>query len=324
MPLNRRDVDLPGGSPHPLPTQPAPSKLEAAPHAATERAISIPVPETDARATLTVIAGDGPGRIVALTQHHTTIGRSTTADLRFDDPTISRCHARLITEPDAYVLEDVGSTNGTFLRGTRVERESLISGDRFQLGPKTVVRFAVADQLERDLLTRLVESSTRDALTGAFNRRFFEQRLEVELSYARRHGSQLAVLLLDVDHFKSVNDVHGHHAGDQALRAVAEVVGRAIRAEDLLARYGGEEFAVLARAATRLDAFRLAERVRLAVASLRVAVAGDATVAVTVSTGLARVSELPEPRTGAAIMKLADTRLYRAKASGRNSICAGD
>ncbi len=287
----------------------------------TERALSIPVPELDARASLTVLAGDRAGRVFPLPRGAALLGRSSTAQLRFDDPTISRCHAQVIAEADGYVVEDLGSMNGTFLHGVRVERARLASGDRFQLGPLTVVRFAMADKLERDLLGGLVESSMRDPLTGAFNRRFFEPRLDAEIAYARRHGTQVAVLLIDIDHFKRVNDANGHTGGDQVLRAVASAVRATLRVEDLLGRFGGEEFVVVARAAAQLDPVRLAQRVRIAVESLSVWLAPGKSVGVTVSIGVAQHQECAEPCTAEALIKLADARLYRAKASGRNRIC---
>jgi two-component system, cell cycle response regulator len=306
-------------------TLPAPLTVEQQVElAATERALAVPVPEVDARATLTVISGSGAGRVIALNHRDTVLGRAATIDLSFDDAAISRAHARVSYGPDGYVLEDLGSTNGTFHCGQRVTRSRLMSGDRFQLGPNVVLRFAVTDQLERDLLTRLVESSTRDALTGAFNRAFFEERLESEIAYAQRHGTKVAVLLIDIDHFKAVNDTHGHAAGDAVLRAVAREIGRTLRVEDVLARFGGEEFVILARAATRLDAYRMAERVRSAVTSACVALPGGAEASVTISIGIARLHEGPESSCAEELLKIADRRLYKAKASGRNTIAMSD
>jgi diguanylate cyclase (GGDEF)-like protein len=171
---------------------------------------------------------------------------------------------------------------------------------------------------------RLVESSTRDALTGAFNRAFFEERIDTEIAYATRHGSKVAVLLVDIDHFKRVNDTYGHAAGDEVLRAVARELGRGLRAEDLLARYGGEEFAILARAGTRLDAYRLAERLKAAVTALQATVAPGVQISVTVSIGIARLLERPEVCTRPALLRIADERLYKAKSVGRNAICMMD
>jgi two-component system, cell cycle response regulator len=302
-------------------TQPTPFSFEhEVAHVETERTLSIPVPEVDARATLTVISGSGAGRVIALNHRDTVLGRAATIDLSFDDAAISRAHARVSYGPEAYVLEDLGSTNGTFHLGQRITRSQLASGDRFQLGPNVVLRFAITEKLERDLLTRLVESSTRDSLTGAFNRAFFQDRLEAEVAYAQRHGTKVAILLIDIDHFKAVNDTHGHAAGDAVLRAVAREIGRTLRAEDVLARYGGEEFAILARAATRLDAYRMAERVRTAITALRVPFADGAHASVTISIGIARLLERPEASTPEELLKLADDRLYKAKAAGRNTI----
>jgi diguanylate cyclase (GGDEF)-like protein len=306
------------------PTVPRPSSSHELANVETERTLSIPVPEVDARATLTVICGSGAGRVVALNHRDTTMGRAETVDLVFDDTAISRVHARIRAQPDGYLLEDLGSTNGTLVRGARVTRSPLASGDRFQLGPNVVLRFAVIDRLERDMLARLVESSTHDPLTGAFNRAFLADRIDAEVAYAQRHGTKVALLLADIDHFKTINDTHGHAAGDEVLRSVAREIGRSLRVEDVLARYGGEEFAILARAATRLDAFRLAERIKEAVGGLRVAVGDGAVASVTLSIGVARLSELSDTCTAAELLRLADERLYKAKKAGRDTICIAD
>lgn len=294
------------------------------PHPETERALSIPVPEVDSRASLTVISGSGSGRILALSQRDFLLGRSPRADLSFDEQAVSRTHLRVGCDVDGHFVEDLGSTNGTFVSGKRVTRARLASGDRIQLGPRVVVRFAVTEQLERDLLERLVVSSTRDPLTGAFNRAFFSERLSAEIAYAERHGTKVAVLLVDLDHFKAINDAHGHAVGDEILRTVATEMARSLRAEDVLARYGGEEFAILARAATRLDVARLADRIRLAVAAATVALPAGGTASVTGSLGAARLGELPYVRTSDRLLELADARLYRAKAAGRNATCISD
>ena len=304
--------------------EPAPDRARTRPPLETERSLAIPVPEVDARATLTVISGAGAGRVIALNDRDIVLGRSPTIGLSFDDAAISRSHARVTFGQDAYYVEDMGSTNGTFHHGQRVTRSRLVSGDRFQLGPNVVLRFAVTDQAERDLLTRLVESSTRDGLTGALNRAFFEERLAAEVAYAQRHGTKVAILLVDIDDFKDVNDTHGHAAGDAVLRAVAREMGRTLRVEDVLARYGGEEFAILARAATRLDVYRLGERVRVAVNGLRVPFPNGEQGSVTISIGIARLLEHPEACVPTQLLKLADERLYKAKAAGRNTICMSD
>jgi two-component system cell cycle response regulator len=290
------------------------------PELETERTLTVAVPEGDARASVTVLTGVGAGRIIALKQRSVVLGRAPTTDVKLDDLAVSRAHARISCEGDTYIIQDLGSANGTFLRGARIVRARLVSGDRVQLGPRAILRFAMTDQLERDLLKNLVASSTHDELTGACNRAFFVQRLEAEMAYARRHGTKVAVLLIDLDDFKAINDSSGHAAGDAVLRAVAAAIRATLRIEDLPARFGGDEFAVLARAASNLDAFRLAERMRTAIEALQVPVEGGS-ANVTASIGIAHYSECEEGCTPEQIVKLADERLYRAKAKGRNTTC---
>jgi diguanylate cyclase (GGDEF)-like protein len=229
----------------------------------------------------------------------------------------------------------MGSTNGTFLGGERILRAELQSGDRFQVGPNVVLRFAMVDEAEEALARQLYESSTRDALTGAYNRKYFFERLHAEVAFALRHGTRLGVILFDLDHFKAVNDTHGHIAGDQLLRRVATRVMELIRTEDVLARYGGEEFVLLARGIERPGLVLFAERVRRAVEELQVPWE-DVILRGTISVGLADVDECKPEGTRAtdagsegtdvgpaeAMLVMADERLYRAKAAGRNRVCA--
>src|SRR5262249_797283 len=133
---------------------------------------------------------------------------------------------------------------------------------RIQLGVTTVIKFTVTDDLEEEYQRHLMEAALRDPLTGLFNRRQFDERLSAELSAARRHGNTLSLLMIDVDHFKVINDTHGHLAGDAALKMVAQSLLEASRREDVVARFGGEEFVVLARGTDLGGAQRFAERLR--------------------------------------------------------------
>ncbi len=136
------------------------------------------------------------------------------------------------------------------------------------------------------------------------------------------HGTKVGILLIDIDHFKAERHPRPR-SRDAVLRAVAREMGRTLRAEDVLARYGGE-IAILARAATRLDAYRMAERVRTAITALRVPFPDGASASVTISIGIARLLERPEASSPAELLKLADERLYKAKAAGRNTISMSD
>ena len=190
---------------------------------ATEKTLSVPTSVNADRATLTVLTGLNAGQILALDGLEHVLGRGTDADLWLEDPAISRSHARVTRRPDGHFLvEDLGSTNGTFVSGRKVEgRMELQSGDRIQIGPTQMLRFAITDDAEEELQRRLYESSTRDSLTRAFNRKYLNERLLAEIAHARRHKTQLALLMLDLDRFKEVNDHYGHLAGDMVLRVVA-------------------------------------------------------------------------------------------------------
>jgi len=272
-------------------------------------------------AQLTVLSGSAAGRAYPVPEGGAVIGRGPKADVRVDDPGVSGEHASISCQGGRYVLQDLGSTNGTFVASARVERIHLSSGDRIRLGATMVLTFAVLDAEAERIVQGLYESSVRDALTGAHNRRYFDDRLAGELGFARRHGAPLAVALFDVDHFKRINDDHGHGGGDQVLRDVTRVLAGAIRKEDVLARYGGEEFALIVRGIPHANVGQCAERLRSAVSAETFA-AGDAELKVTLSAGYASLSELANDRRSAeALVKLADERLYRAKAAGRDRTC---
>jgi diguanylate cyclase (GGDEF)-like protein len=185
------------------------------------------------------------------------------------------------------------------------------------------LRFAITDDAEEELQRRLYESSTRDPLTRAFNRKYLSERMLAEMAHARRHKSELALLMFDLDRLKTVNDTHGHLAGDMVLRVVAAHVQRLIRVEDVLARYGGEEFAILVRSTALREAATLAERVRSTVAELRIAVQGG-TLAVTTSIGVSTLADIPPDAGPTELVATADARLYRAKTAGRNRVCADE
>ena len=154
-----------------------------------------------------------------------------------------------------------------------------------------------------------------DMLTGALNRNAFEQMAEIEWSRSTRHGLPLSVLVIDLDHFKTLNDTHGHDAGDNSLKAFAELTGRLLRREDVLCRYGGEEFVVLLPQTTLEAAVQAAERIRRATEGHRVDHGGTA-IALTVSIGVA--SRGSTHTNLKAVIASADRALYRAKAAGRN------
>jgi two-component system cell cycle response regulator len=328
-PRSRRgDVTLPGeDEPPPRHTLPvmvaATPALPFRPLMETPEALVLPVSERGSVGTLTVLHGCEAGRIFALDGGATTIGRAPTCGVWIDDPTVSRLHARVVRqELNRFFIEDLRSTNGVFVGGDCVERVELTQGARIQIGPTVLLRFALVDQREESAQRDLFRAATRDRLTGAYNRRYFEERLAVEIARARRAQLPLALMMLDVDGLKSVNDVHGHLAGDLVLRTAVEQLASLVRFEDVLARWGGDEFALLTPAADRAQAVALADRLRAGVAKLAIPCA-DAELRVTLSAGLVTLDEVGESD-GSALIARADARLYGAKRAGKNRVLGAD
>jgi two-component system, cell cycle response regulator len=169
----------------------------------------------------------------------------------------------------------------------------------------------------RHLLTVLEQRAHLDGLTGLANRRVLDDRLPREWEACRRRNTPLAVVISDLDHFKAINDRHGHAVGDKVLRQSAATLARVIRTSDFVARYGGEEFVVVAPDCELIAAVRLAERFRTAIAQLRIDEHG-ADVPVTTSVGVAALTDL-DRTVPAELLRRADEALYRAKESGRNA-----
>lgn len=272
------------------------------------------------RATLTVLSPNGLGRVIELNAGGTVLGRNEEATVTVEDESMSRQHARFLRIAGAYLVEDLGSTNGTFVNGERIASPTeLADGARIQLGLSTFLRFSLQDETEYHAARQLYETTVRDALTGAFNRHYLEERLTAEFAYAKRHGSTVTMLFVDVDHFKRVNDTHGHPAGDEVLRAIAKRLLELVRTEDMVARYGGEEFVVMVRGIAENGVTALAERLRAEVQQLAVAVA-ERKLGVTVSVGVATIGNGADFEAPAELLAAADAALYRAKSDGRNCV----
>lgn len=272
------------------------------------------------RGVLVRVDGPANGQVHSLGAAEIIVGRGSGAHLRLTDEGVSRRHARLVHARGQYFLEDLDSSNGTFLEGRRIHRAPLMEGDLVQFGPKASFRFCMMDDKQERAMMRLYEETTIDALTRVHNRRFVDKRFDEELAYASRHHGDLSVVMLDVDYFKHINDRHGHSSGDEVLRRVAEVIADQLRTEDVLARYGGEEFLVLLRGIPLAGAAALAERVRLAVQNTQIKL-GRIVLRVTISVGVASLGTCPS-RLKEDLMAQVDERLYRAKHLGRNQVCA--
>jgi diguanylate cyclase (GGDEF)-like protein len=245
------------------------------------------------------------------------LGRDPACAVRLDAEDVSRLHARVAPDGAGHVVGDLGSLNGTWVNGLEVERRRLASGDRIRVGPY-VAKYLAAGDAEATYHAELHRRATTDGLTELANRSTFEGWLPQEVARARLGGRPLALLLVDVDHFKRVNDQRGHAAGDQVLRILARRLREAVRGEDLLARIGGEEFGVLIPGVDLAGAAEVGERVRSLVNAEPVAVP-EGSVAVTVSTGVAALEPQDDELS---FVSRADVRLYEAKRDGRDCVRA--
>ena len=272
------------------------------------------------QAYLIVLAGSAMGEMFKISRKQTIIGRGQTAHVRMMDEGVSREHCEIQIEGDSMILHDLGSTNGTFCRGLRVDRHVLEDGDKVLVGSSTVLKFTYHDSLDEVFQRQMYESALRDDLTKTFNKKYFTDRLESEFAFAMRTRADLSLVALDLDHFKEINDTYGHPAGDHVLSDMAQVVTTLIRAEDVFARVGGEEFAVICRGADNAEGQAVAERVRGAVAGHGFSVEGTE-IPVAVSAG---VASIPDARIAdaQALIAAADQALYEAKRAGRNRVCS--
>ena len=268
---------------------------------------------------LIVIRGGHAGEMHALRQPESILGRGRSSTICLEDDGVSRRHARVLCERSDAYIEDLGSVNGTFVNGQLLQaRCHLADGDKIALGPVAMLKFTFTDELEEDFQRRMFEAALRDPLTHAYNRRYFAERLDKELAFARRHGTPLSVIMLDIDHFKRINDTAGHSAGDAVLVKLAQVALDTLRSEDVLTRVGGEEFAVICRDTDLGQAAIVAERLRELVAAMRVGHEGK-TITLTASLGVAASPDV-ETEDPMQLVSAADEAMYEAKAAGRNRV----
>ncbi|MBI4703737.1 MAG: GGDEF domain-containing protein [Deltaproteobacteria bacterium] len=269
---------------------------------------------------LVTLAGHGVGRIYPLGAGRTLIGRDEHVDVQVLDDRVSRRHAAIDWNAgrQCFELSDLESSNGTMVNGALCRATHRLKvGDKIRLGRSTVLRLSHVDEVETRFAERMNHVALRDPLTDAYNRRYLQERLVEEIAYARRHECALSLMMLDIDHFKSINDTFGHLAGDAVLQQLAERLHRNIRAEDVLVRYGGEEFVVLCRDTDVSGAVVAAGRLRATVERQLFALGGTE-MAVTVSIGVAGWD--PSMRAAEELIGAADAAAYRAKAAGRNRV----
>ncbi len=258
------------------------------------------------------------GKRYALEASPTTIGRGHDNHVVLDNDSVSRRHCHMERRPGlGWFAVDDGSTNGTYVNDDQISGAvRLRSGDRIKVGP-SIFKYLSGTDVESLYHEEIYRITIIDGLTQAHNKRHLFEALEKEITRSRRYGRDLACIMFDIDHFKKVNDTHGHLAGDYVLKEVARVVRSRLRGEETFARYGGEEFCIVAPE-TPVDGARvLAEDIRRRVADSSFVFQGER-IACTISCGVAMLGE--GDKDGVALIKAADEQLYVAKRSGRNRV----
>ena len=298
----------------------------------------ITLPHAPARAprerhpALVFLRGELLAAPIPLERGEVVLGRALEADVRVNDARASRLHARIRIERDArtgealYRVTDLGSTNGTLLNGEPIADAFLQDGDKLTIGEQ-LLRFELLDDIDREFQRHIHRLLAHDELTGLLTSKSFFSELRREAARAESEGMPFCVLMMDLDHFKSVNDRYGHLVGSQTLEEVGSLITRALRAGDVAARFGGEEFAAFLLHADCAQGLVAAERVRGAVeshalaATRRASQADDGeTFRLTISVGVAAYPD--DARDPIELVELADTALYRAKHAGRNCVTA--
>jgi diguanylate cyclase (GGDEF)-like protein len=273
-------------------------------------------PPAAGTACLVSIYGPSLGRRWSLEREETVIGRDAGCDVSLPIDTVSRRHCVVRVRGGSVLLEDQGSTNGTAIGDDAVpprEEAALRSGDRIRVG-SAILKFLCGGDVESLYREEIYRTMIADGLTGAHSRRYLNEFLEREIARSRRHARPLSLVLLDVDHFKELNDRSGQMTGDDVLQEIASLVRSQVRREDCFARVGGDAFAI-ALTETDLPAARLfAERLRGTIEVNDFTADGE-TLAVTVSAGVAAAGPTSER---ADLFAAAEARLNDAKSAGRN------
>jgi len=269
-------------------------------------------------ACLVLIYPPGPdmGKRFPLTRNEIVLGRGGDCDIQVDRDSVSRRHARVFRDGEAWMAEDLGSTNGSYVNDVPVQRSVLRDADFLKIGA-AIFKFLTGTGVEASYHEEIYRMTIVDGLTGAHNKRYFLEFLERETARCARYKRPLSLLMFDIDHFKTINDTHGHLTGDYVLKEMARRLLARIRREELMARYGGEEFAAVLPETDHAGAMNFGEQLRALVADEVFEYEGDR-FTVTISIGVA-TTEGQDIDT-AAFIKMADECLYRAKREGRNRV----
>lgn len=271
-------------------------------------------------ACVVVVNGAQLGLEARIDENPLVIGRADDCGLVLSITSVSRHHCRIFRDGSGYSVEDLGSTNGCFVNGEHVRKLGLRDGDRLRVG-QCELKFFGEGSAEASYHRELLNQAVFDALTGFYNRRQSREMLEHAFDRGRSEPGRLRLMILDLDHFKPVNDRHGHLAGDRVLAGFAALVKATLSSDCVAGRLGGEEFVVFTAQQSAGDFRELAERIRVGLQHARLPI-DSGHVCITVSIGVAGQSA--EMRSAADLLRDADGALYKAKLGGRNRIVDSD
>ncbi len=284
--------------------------------------------ERDLRPALVFLTGDLIAVPIPLEREEVILGRALEADVRVNDSKVSRRHARIITAPNSengkteYILDDLDSRNGTLLNGQKATQEVLSHGDKITIG-EHILRFEMLDEIDREYQRQIHRLLSHDDLTGLLSSRSFFSELRREAAKSSDSKKPFCVLMMDIDHFKDVNDTYGHLTGSKTLEEIGECITGNLRSGDAAARFGGEEFAAFLLDAELGQGIVAAERIRSEIENKNFSVIRRGKPSekhrITISLG---VSCFPnDSKDPIELVEMADSALYRAKREGRNRVC---
>jgi two-component system, cell cycle response regulator len=266
---------------------------------------------------------------IPLERDEVVLGRALEADVRVNDSKVSRRHATInsvintATGRTEYILKDLGSRNGISVNGALVDEAVLVNGDKITIG-EHILRFELLDEIDREYQRQIHRLITHDDLTGLLSSRSFFSELRRESARAKSESRPFCVLVMDVDHFKKVNDTYGHLTGSKTLEEIGQCIISIMRSGDAASRFGGEEFSAFLLDADLAQGLVAAERVRAEIEKTEFSVIRQGKPSekhrVTISIGVATFpSDSSDP---IELVEMADSALYRAKREGRNRVRA--
>ena len=267
------------------------------------------------RALVLVLSGSRLGHRLVLGDAPIDVGRGSAAGLILDADSVSRKHARIERFGGGHKIVDLGSTNGTYVNGVKVKEQILKDGDRIGIG-KALLKYIAGGNIEGAYHEEVQRLMRFDPLTNIFNKRHFDESLRLSVFTAAGAVRPLSLIVFDLDHFKLVNDTHGHMAGDAVLCGATAAVQTILSPVEVFGRVGGEEFAVLCDDTELGAALERAEAIRRAIAREPYAFE-EKKLPVTVSVGVAQLLTGEEAE---GLFDRADAQLYAAKAAGRDCV----